>query len=412
MSDPTITQYDPIVISSNTPLFLNPTIILPTDQSYAEYIITGYQWTKNGVDIECKTLNTYTVPLAYTYDSGTYALCVTYMYSLIINNIIVSTYGSTCLPEILITVLDPIINVTVISNNYTVPITSPNNNFTLTAYISGSSPVYTWYTPSNHTGIITSSNTYTINPATLINEGNYYVTVTNAISSFTSAQIYINMVEMPAITTQPLRQYVIRGKYATFNVIASSKYLTYQWYKGAVPIVGAILSTYTRIGLVDNELYTVYVSNVAGTVISNSILLTVYSSVIVYDFNVTNDNKLQDIVNPDSYINVIYNRPVLLSVTFPNADASIYTYRWEKDGIALSHQPNSHEYYITKADITNIGDYTVTVISPADIKSVISDIAKIRVISGPIIVSDITPLTQKVIVLQLPFTIEPCANNT
>ena len=399
MTGPTIIQPPgPIVVSSNSRVFLEPLITLPTDQPYIEYIITGYQWNKGGVDIDCATLRTYTIPFAHVSDSGTYTLCVTYMYSLIVSGNIVSTYGSTCSSNgTAISVLDPITIISYTSNRYIVPTTPPNNNFTLTVIATGSSPVYTWHTP---TGIVTGSNTYTVNPALIINQGNYSVTVSNSISTATSSIIYIDIVEPPIILVNPLSQNIVFGQPVTFSVTATGEYLEYQWYKNTIPIIDASSSVYTIAvtGLSDAGSYTVDVSNIAGHVTSTSAILVIYTVPEILYMSITVNNEMPIICTENTEIKINDGSSVYLTVTLDRPEL-IYEYIWYKDGIAVS-PPNDAPGYLVSSSLilNNTGNYTVNVSNIAG--SVTSIIIHVIVVALPIIISGPTPHTQLVIVNQ------------
>lgn len=81
--------------------------------------------------------------------------------------------------------------------------------------------------------------------------------------------------------TGPTSQTVMVGQTATFTVTASgSGPLTYQWYKNGVAITGATSNTYTTPGTVAGDngaVFTVVVSNAAGSVTSVGATLTVQS---------------------------------------------------------------------------------------------------------------------------------------
>src|SRR5580700_10615292 len=81
--------------------------------------------------------------------------------------------------------------------------------------------------------------------------------------------------------TGPASQTVMVGQTATFTVTASgSGPLTYQWYKNGVAISGATSSTYTTSPTVTGDngaVFTVVVSNAAGSVTSVGATLTVQS---------------------------------------------------------------------------------------------------------------------------------------
>jgi len=89
----------------------------------------------------------------------------------------------------------------------------------------------------------------------------------------------------PAITAQPTNQRVVVGSPATFTVTASgSAPLGYQWQKGGTPISGATASSYTTPATTlvdDGSSFQVVVSNSAGSVTSNSVMLTVAAGTAV-----------------------------------------------------------------------------------------------------------------------------------
>ena len=81
----------------------------------------------------------------------------------------------------------------------------------------------------------------------------------------------------PAITTQPVNQSVNAGATATFSVVASGSPTGYQWRKDGSPIAGATTATLTltNVTAANAGVYSVAVSNSAGTVSSGNATLTV-----------------------------------------------------------------------------------------------------------------------------------------
>ena len=130
------------------------------------------------------------------------------------------------------------------------------------------------------------SSTYTT-PATSITDiGNQYsVVVGNNFNKVTSNRATLTVTVAPTINTQPANQSVTTGQSATFSVTAiGTAPLDYQWKKGGSNIFGATSSTYTTDATVigDNgEVFTVEVSNSAGSVTSNSARLNVNSSITI-----------------------------------------------------------------------------------------------------------------------------------
>lgn len=90
--------------------------------------------------------------------------------------------------------------------------------------------------------------------------------------------------EAPAITVQPADATVAVGGSATFSVSASGTApLTFQWRRNGVIVDGASSSTYTTppLGLLDNgAVYSVVVSNAAGSATSADATLTVTPSAV------------------------------------------------------------------------------------------------------------------------------------
>lgn len=87
----------------------------------------------------------------------------------------------------------------------------------------------------------------------------------------------------PSILTQPSGQTVEAGKSATFKVLASStEPITYQWRKNGSNITGATGPTYSSpsLALGEDALYSVLITNTAGTINSNTAQLTVVAPLI------------------------------------------------------------------------------------------------------------------------------------
>ncbi|MCX8517835.1 MAG: hypothetical protein ORN29_07215, partial [Rhodoferax sp.] len=92
--------------------------------------------------------------------------------------------------------------------------------------------------------------------------------------------------DKPAIGTQPADQSVVTGSAATFTVTATGGgTLAYQWKKNGADIPGATASTYTTPATSNADigaelLYSVVVTNGAGTATSSTARLTVTAVVV------------------------------------------------------------------------------------------------------------------------------------
>jgi hypothetical protein len=93
----------------------------------------------------------------------------------------------------------------------------------------------------------------------------------------------------PIITQQPVRQEVTAGQTATFSVIAAgSTPLSYQWQQNGAAISGATSSTFiSPASSVDGTLFSVVVSNAAGSVTSSPAILSVSAAPGQLTLNVT-----------------------------------------------------------------------------------------------------------------------------
>lgn len=145
-------------------------------------------------------------------------------------------------------------------------------SFTVVA--TGVQLTYQWQ--KNATNIIgANAATYTIASTVPGDAGTYSVVVTNPAGSATVSRTLT--ITAPAITTQPANVTVNAGASASFSVVATGGGLTYQWFKNGAAISGANAATYTIASTVlgDAGGYVVRVTNVVGSVDSNTAVLTV-----------------------------------------------------------------------------------------------------------------------------------------
>jgi predicted phage tail protein len=117
----------------------------------------------------------------------------------------------------------------------------------------------------------------------------------------------------PSITAQPTSQTATAGKTATFTVAATGTApLSYQWQKNGTPITGATSSNCITAATTSSDngaLFSVTVSNSAGSVTSNSVTLTVNAP----------PGPLTVSTSTLSFGNVNVGSSSLLGVTFTNS---------------------------------------------------------------------------------------------
>ena len=239
----------------------------------------GYQWQKNGTNLadggNRSGANTNTLTITSISDSDAA------VYSVIVTNPNFSVTSS---------------NVTLTVNDLPFIASQPqsqavlagsNATFNVTAY--GAPPfVFQWYFNGTPFGLPAAGTNFS--SCTLTNvgggqAGNYSVEVVNGYGSATSSNATLTVVNLPpTITTQPASRTNNAGTTATFSVVASSlSPLGFQWQKNDTNLAnggnisGATNSTLTITSVSDSDaaIYSVIVTNLAGSVISSNAVLTV-----------------------------------------------------------------------------------------------------------------------------------------
>ena len=228
----------------------------------------SYQWKKNGVDIPGAASSSYTTPATVLGDSGS-------SFTVVVS----SPYGNVTSAAALLTVTSapvaPTISVHPANQTVLAPATA---SFSVTA--SGTAPLtYQWKKGGFPIGGATSSS-YTTPATSFADNGSQFtVTVSNSAGNVTSNAATLTVNAGPLIVVQPANQTVTAPAAATFSVSATgSAPLSYQWKKGGVDIGGANASSYTTPATVvgdSGSVYSVYVSNPFGNVLSGNATLTV-----------------------------------------------------------------------------------------------------------------------------------------
>lgn len=227
-----------------------------------------------------------------------------------------------------------------------------NANVTFKIAASGSPvPTYQWYKDGTVISGATSA-TYALSSVTSANAGNYSVTVSSGLVTYSSAptqlQVFASGTPVPSVTlvTQPTDRTVAAGSSTTFTVEAtSSNPLTYQWTKNGNAITGAASATYT-IGSAtsdDAALYAVTVSDGTSTATTANATLTVTGGISATPPSITTQPASQN-VDPGT------------SVTFTvgASGSPAPTYHWEKDGVTLTNSGTISGATSTTLTISNV----------------------------------------------------------
>ena len=315
----------------------------------------AYQWKKNGSNIPNATSSTYTTPATSMVDSGT-------AYSVVVSN----SAGSVTSNHATLTVTAAQV-VPAITTQPAAQTVTPGQTASFSVEATGTAPLrYQW--KKNGTDISgATSSTYTI-AATMADAGAYSVVVTNTAGTATSKDATLTVTataEAPAITAQPAAQTVTEGQTATFSVTATGASLGYQWKKGGTDISGANTRTYTTDATAMGDsgaVFTVVVSNSAGSVTSSSATLTVTAAVAP----AITTQPLTQTVDPGT------------TATFTViATGTPLRYQWQKDGSDINGA-NSNTY-TTPATVSGDNNAVFTVVVSNSAGTVTSSSATLTV---------------------------------
>jgi hypothetical protein len=222
----------------------------------------SYQWSLNGSPLYGATSSTLIIYGVHSWDAGNYVVVVTNSAGSVTSAVAVLTMDAP--PFIITQPQNQIVNL------------GQNAAFSIVAI--GLAPVtYQWaFNGTNLAGATTSTLSLTNVQAT--NAGNYSVVLANYDGSTTSSNVTLILNVPPAITTQPLSQSVTVGSNAVFSVAASGTApFAYQWRFNGTNLAGATSSTLSLTAVQTNNagIYSVMVTNVAGSVTSSNATLTV-----------------------------------------------------------------------------------------------------------------------------------------
>ncbi|MGD0057914.1 MAG: immunoglobulin domain-containing protein [Verrucomicrobiia bacterium] len=218
---------------------------------------------------------------------------------------------------------------------------------------SGTLPLfYQWYYNTNSLLTNATSFSITITNAQLTDAGGYSVIVSNVYGVVTSsvAQLSVTTPDPPTIITQPQDTTVLPGDTATFTVEAGgSEPLSYQWYfNTSTPVAGGTDSTLTLTNVQSGAagLYSVVVSNLAGSTTSSNAMLNVNTNPVAPMFT----------SEPASQVVLAGSTATLTSSADGTAPIS---YQWYLNNVPISGATSS-TLTLPNVQTTADGSYYVT----------------------------------------------------
>src|SRR6266478_2013892 len=248
---------------------------------------------------------------------------------------------------------------------------------TFTVAATGRGPLkYQWQ--KNGTAITGATSSSYTSPATTSsdNGARFAVVVSNTIGTAASsaATLTVNAAPVaPSITTQPASQTVTAGQTASFSVAAiGTAPLTYQWQKNSVAISGATSSSYTTPATTSSDngtLFTVVVSNTAGSVTSGAATLTVNAAPVAP--SITSQPASQTVTMGQA-----------ASFSVAATGTAPLSYQWQKNTVAISGATSSS--YTTQATTSSDNGALFTVAVSNTVGSVTSSAASLTVNAAPV----------------------------
>lgn len=226
------------------------------------------QWTKNGQPIAGATGLTLTLTNVQAAHAGSYAAIATNANgSVSSGTVTLSVQAATAAPAF---TLQPVSQSAV-----------SGATVTFTVAVSGSpAPSLQWSRNGTPISGATAA-TLTLSNVSGTDAASYTVVATNSAGSATSGAAVLTITPgsiAPSFTTQPSGRTVTIGESATFTVaVSGSPTPTIQWRKGGNPIAGAtgLSLVLTNVQSADAASYSAVATNSAGSVASNSAVLTV-----------------------------------------------------------------------------------------------------------------------------------------
>src|SRR5688572_26054329 len=316
----------------------------------------SYQWLKGGVPVAGATSSQLSFMAVALADAGRYSVTVT------------NIAGSATSREATVTV-NPATPISITRGPESTSVAQGQSTRFFVS-LSGSSP-FTYQWSRNGTAIPgATTSEYAINPVTSAHEGNYTVSITNVLGTVTSspATLTVTAAIAPTITTHPASQNLQYNGSFNLNVqAAGTTPLTFQWRKDGTPISGANSSTYfaSNVTPAQSGVYTVVVTNGAGSVTSNGATITVGAAAAPV------------ITQQPASLEVATGLGANFSVSVNANGTGSLTFQWLKNGAPLAGA-NSSNYGFNGVRTTDAGDYSVTITGPGG--TVTSNVARLTVL--------------------------------
>ena len=275
-SDPATLTVGPVQVAPSITTQPAATSVVAGQTASFNVVATGtapltYQWRKNGARINGATAASFTTAPTLAADNGA-------LFAVTVTNAVTSVTSDDAALTVTAAATPP--TFTTQPSNATV---NAGQTATFTVVVAGTAP-FTYQWSRNGTAIAGATAASYTTPVTVDADtgASFRVVVSNVVTSATSDTATLTVTPkpvMPVITAQPQGLGVDAGQAVSFNVTATGTApLSYQWKRDGTDIAGATAANYTlaTTTLADNNAqFTVIVSNLAGSVLSDVAILSV-----------------------------------------------------------------------------------------------------------------------------------------
>ncbi len=329
-----VTNSATLTVNSNVVISSAPSDVTTCPGTTANFSVnsTGtslsYQWYKGPGALSGQTNNSLILTNVGPTDQGTYSVVVAGICGTPVTNSATLTVNSNV----------------VISSAPSDVTTCPGTSANFSVNSTGTSLSYQWFKGTSALSAQT-SNTLTLTNVGPADQGTYSVVVTGVCGTPVTNSATLTVNSNVIISSAPSDVTTCPGTSAGFSVNASGTSLSYQWFKGTGALSGQTNNTLTlnNVAPVDQGIYSVVVTGVCGTPVTNSATLTVNSNVLV-TFPPVNAT----------------NCPGTTANFAVNATGTGLTYQWYKGNSPLNSQTGS-TLTLNNVSSTDAGTYSVVV---------------------------------------------------
>ncbi|MDN4165643.1 immunoglobulin domain-containing protein [Cytophagales bacterium LB-30] len=263
-------ESEPVSLSIATPVSIlsqpTPSSICEGNSATLSVLAEGselvYEWRKNGEILIGATQNVLTIENASTAQAGDYSVTITGACGQVVS-------------ELAALVVNPATSITTVSPDQTL---CEGEALLLEVSASGSGAIsYQWM--KDGLAIQGANNSsYSLASSTLTDAAEYTVEVTSTCGSLSSSPIQVSVTTTTQITLQPQNTSVCEGQNTSLEVQAMGQNLVYEWRKGGEIVGTTAALQFTNVSADLAGLYVVEVSGDCGSILSNEVLLTVFTA--------------------------------------------------------------------------------------------------------------------------------------